>query len=99
MKEGRYRESRLCRVLGNPIAYEVIVKLLETGPRTPSELADSLGRSVSALSHTLGKLRLAELVRFDRSGRAALYSVKYARETRALLKALEDFVGVSQKRE
>ncbi len=68
MKEARYRESRICRVLGNPVAYSVIVKLLESGPQTPSELAGHIGRSVPAVSHTLAKLRLADLVRFDRSG-------------------------------
>ena len=97
MNEGRYRESRMCRVLGNPLAYGVVAKLLETGPQTPSELARSVGRSITTVSHTLGKLRLAELVRFDRTGRVALYRVKYPREIRALVKALDRFVTATRR--
>ncbi len=45
-----------------------------------------------ALSRTLGKLRLVELVvRFDRSGRVACYRIKYTEETKDLLKALGNF--------
>jgi hypothetical protein len=44
MEEKRYRESRLCRVLANPIVYQ-IVRLLEAGgPLTPSKLAKLIGR-------------------------------------------------------
>ncbi len=98
MEEGRYRESRLCRVLGNPVAYSVIVKLLESGPASPSDLASFIGRSVPAVSHTLGKLRLADVVRFDRSGREAIYHIKYPEETRALVKALGNFDGATRRR-
>jgi len=99
MKEIRYRESRLCRVLGNPVAYNLILHLVELGPKTPSELASFLQRSVYTISHTLGKLRLADLVRFDRSGRNARYHIKYPRETMALLKALGNFEMAKQEGE
>ena len=91
MEENRYRESRLCRVLGNPLAYSLVCSLIENGPKGPSEIAAALGRSTATVSHALGKLRLAELVRFDRSGRTARYRVKYPKETAGLIRALEIF--------
>lgn len=90
MDEFRYRESRLCRILGNP-AYNLVLLLLRSGPPSPSELAVRLGRTIYAVSHTLGKLRMAELVRFDRPGRGARYRIKYLRQTAALVKALGSF--------
>jgi hypothetical protein len=57
MEEGRYRESRLCRVLGNPLAYSLVLRLIENGSETPTDLANGLRRSVHTVSHTLGKLR------------------------------------------
>jgi predicted transcriptional regulator len=88
MDETRYRESRLCRILGNPVAYSLVVQLSESGPQSPSELAAGLGRTVYAISHILAKLRMAELVRFDRAGRGAQYRIKYPRQTSDLMRAL-----------
>jgi hypothetical protein len=43
MEEKRYRESRLCRLLGNPIIYQLILLLDAGGPQTPSKLAKMAG--------------------------------------------------------
>ena len=59
-------------------------------------VAITVGRSVPAVSHALAKLRLAEVVRFDRSGRSARYRIKYSPETKALLAALGDFEKASR---
>jgi hypothetical protein len=32
MEEKRYRESRLCRLLGNPIVYQIVLLLEAGGP-------------------------------------------------------------------
>ena len=40
------------------------------------------------MSHVLGSLRLAEVVRYDTEGRQARYRLKHPRETQELLKAL-----------
>jgi hypothetical protein len=37
MEEKRYRESRLCRLLGNPIVYQLVLVLDQEGPLTPSK--------------------------------------------------------------
>lgn len=91
MQEGRYRECRLCRVLGNPLAYSLVWRLVQNGTQTPSDLAGALRRSIHTISHTLGKLRLAEVVRFERSGRQAKYRLKYPEEIKFVLKALGRF--------
>ena len=57
MEEKRYRESRLCRLLGNPIVYQLVLLLDTGGPLTPSKLAKLMGRQVSTVSIHLGKLR------------------------------------------
>ena len=65
MEEKIYRQSRLCRLLGNPIAFAVVNILGETKELSPSEIARAVGRSVSRVSHVLAALRLAEVVRYE----------------------------------
>jgi len=57
MEEKRYRESRLSRLLGNPIVYQLVLLLDTGGPLTPSKLAKLIGRQVSTVSIHLRKLR------------------------------------------
>ncbi len=88
MDEKIYRQSRLCRLMGNPIAFAVVDALSQSKELTPSEIAHAVGRSVSRVSHVLASLRLAEVVRYDTDGRQARYRLKHPRESRELLKAL-----------
>jgi DNA-binding transcriptional ArsR family regulator len=69
MKEKRYRESRLCRLLGNPVVYQIVVLLEAGGPLTPSKLAQLIGRQVSTVSIHLGKLRATDVVLLIRLAR------------------------------
>ena len=52
MEEKDYRQSRLCRLMGNPIACAV-VNALSQNKESPSEIARAVGRSVSRVSHVL----------------------------------------------
>ncbi len=97
MEEGRYRQCRLCRVLGNPLAYSLVLRLIENGSETPTDLANALRRSVHTVSHTLGKLRLADVVRFDRYGRQVQYRLKYPEEIHRLLGALGSLEEATHK--
>jgi len=63
MDEKRYRESRPCRLLGNPIVYQLVLLLDAGGPLTPSKLAKLIGRQISTISIHLAKLRNADVVR------------------------------------
>jgi hypothetical protein len=68
MKESRYRESRLCRVLGNPVVYAMVAVLDEHGPLSPSAVATRAGRRLQTVSGHLATLRAVDLVRYDRQG-------------------------------
>ncbi|NIM05456.1 MAG: helix-turn-helix domain-containing protein, partial [Armatimonadetes bacterium] len=66
-----YRQSRLCRVLGNPLAFTVVKILEENEELSPSQIAAAVGRSVARVSNVLAALRLAEVVRYETDGRKA----------------------------
>src|SRR5687767_12705463 len=97
MKENHYRESQICRLLGNPIVYQLIVLLDGGGSLTPSRLAALTGRKISTVSIHLGKLRSADLVRYDTVGKETRYWLKHKADTKRLLRSLEKLVGASAK--
>ena len=92
VEEVSYRQSRLCRLLGNPVASTVVSLLAESREMTTSEIAGAIGRSVPRTSNILGALRLAELVRYETEGRHARYRLKHPREVKRILDALSGFV-------
>jgi DNA-binding transcriptional ArsR family regulator len=95
MKETAYRQSRLCRLLGNPVAYSVVQALAENKELSSGEIAEAVGRSVSRVSHVLGALRLADVVRYETDGRRARYRLKHPREVRQILRALSNFIDAA----
>ena len=97
MEEKRYRESRLCRLLGNPIVYQLVLLLDEAGPLTPSKLAQVVGRQISTISIHLAKLRSADIVRYDTAGKETRYWLKHKSEMKGLLKMLGRVVDASAK--
>jgi len=77
-----------------------LVILLEAGgPLTPSKLAKLIGRQVSTISIHLGKLRAADVVRYDTSGKETRYWLKHKSEMKGLLRMLEKVVDASAKLE
>ena len=92
VEEVSYRQSRLCRLLGNPIAFTVVILLAENKEISTGEIAKAIGRSVPRTSNILGALRLAEVVRYETEGRHARYRLKHPREVRRVLDALAGFV-------
>jgi hypothetical protein len=50
LKESRYRESRLCRVLGNPVVYPMVQLLDERGPLSPLAVATRVSRRLQTVS-------------------------------------------------
>jgi DNA-binding transcriptional ArsR family regulator len=97
MDEVRYRESRLCRLLGNPVVYQLVVLLNEGGALTPSKLANLAGRSVQTVSGHLAKLRAADIVRYDSAGKEVRYWLKHKGEIRTVLAALQKAVQIVSK--
>jgi len=95
MEEQSYRQSRLCRLLGNPLAFAVVQLLAANKELNPSEIARAVGRSVQRVSTVLSALRLAEVVRYDTDGKCSRYRLKHPREVRNVLGALSRFVKVA----
>lgn len=92
MEKWTYRQSRVCRVLGNPAAIAVVSLLAEHQEMNPSDIARAVGRSVSRTSNVLAALRLAEIVRYETDGKRARYRLKHPREVRRMLDGLAGFV-------
>jgi len=95
VKEDSYRQSRLCRLLGNPVAFAVVELLAENKELNPSEIARAVGRSVQRVSTVLGALRLADVVRYDTDGKRNRYRLKHSSEVRNVLASLSRFVTVA----
>ncbi|HEY2991133.1 MAG TPA: winged helix-turn-helix domain-containing protein [Candidatus Binatia bacterium] len=97
MEEAHYRESRLCRFLGNPVVYQLVILLDAKGPTTPGHLAKLTGRSVGTISNHLGKLRSIDVVRYDSRGKETRYWLKHGRDIKQLLKVLRKVVRASSE--
>jgi hypothetical protein len=54
VEEDRYRQSGLCRLLGNPVAFAVVELLADNKGLNPSEIARAVGRSAQRVSTVLG---------------------------------------------
>lgn len=88
--ELHYRSSRICRVLGNPTAYEVL-KILRRKKMHPGKLAEKLGLSRATISDVLRSLRQLDLVRYITEENGKQYFVKED-AIHGVLQALEHLV-------
>jgi DNA-binding transcriptional ArsR family regulator len=95
MEEKRYRESRLCRLLGNPVVYQIMLHLDGHGAMTPGKLAKLTRRKTSTISIHLAKLRIADLVRYETAGKETRYWLKNKADIRGLTRMLEKVVDSS----
>lgn len=95
VEEVDYRQSRLCRVLGNPVAFTVVSALADCKVMSTGEIVKVIGRSVPRTSDILGALRFADVVRYETEGRHARYRLKHPREIRRILDTLSGFVKIT----
>ena len=95
MEERAYRQSRLCRLLGNPLAFSIVHLLAENKDMSTSQVARGVGRSVSRVSHVLAALRMTEVVRYETDGKQARSRLKHPRQIRQILSALEKFIDTA----
>ena len=72
MPETHYRASRVCRIMGNPTAYEMI-RILYRKEMTPSQIASEMGISLTLASATLRILRNIDLIRYEAKGKGKIY--------------------------
>jgi DNA-binding transcriptional ArsR family regulator len=73
--ELHYRSSRICRVLGNPTAYELLKVLAENEMR-PTRIASEFGLSVQTICDALRSLRQLDLVRYETRRDGKYYFIK-----------------------
>jgi DNA-binding transcriptional ArsR family regulator len=90
--EKRFRGSVICRVLGYPISYAIVKMLSESGEMGFKDLLKNVKRSKSTVCFHMTKLRMANIVRYEKKGTETMYWIKYPRETKALLDACESMV-------
>ncbi len=96
--EKRFRGSQICRVLSYPISYAITKLLLDKGSMSFNEIVNEVGRTKSTVCTHLSKLRLANIVRFEKNGRLTAYWIKYPEEVRQFMTGCENLVvRVSQK--
>jgi len=95
VEEVTYRQSRLCRLLGNRSPLPWLACWPKGKDLSTGEIAKAIGRSVPRTSNILGALRLAEVVRYETDGRYARYRLKHPREIRRILEALSGFVNTT----
>jgi DNA-binding transcriptional regulator GbsR (MarR family) len=71
--ERKFRGSQLCRVLSYPIAYAIARLLLERGSMTLDEIVKEVRRSKPTVCNHLAKLKLANIVRYEKKWRETKY--------------------------
>lgn len=80
--ERRFRGSMICRVLGYPISYGIVKLLLEKGKLDLDRISVCVRRSRQATCAQLTRLRLANIVRYEKKGVHTLYWIKYEAEVK-----------------
>ena len=97
MLEVLYRESRIAKALGEPAKLAIINLLLNKGPLTLSEIANSIHRSKTTTCYHLSKLKSLEIVRYETKDDGVVYWIKYEKEIKDIMKSLTKFVNRSLK--
>ncbi len=96
--EKKYRGSMVCRVMGYPITYAIVRLLSENGPMPLEEIVKKVNRTKGTVCNHLVKLKLSNLVRYDKEGHKTIYWLKYPAETKEFIKACEKFVARTTQR-
>ncbi len=96
--EKKFRGSVICRVLGYPISYGIVKLLLNRGRMSLDEIAQEVKRSKAAVCFQLTKLRLANIIRYERIGKKTLYWVKYPEEVKRIFQSCDSLVARISRR-
>jgi len=92
IQEKRFRGAQICRVLSYPIAYAIAKLLLDKGPMELDDLVKAVGRTKPTVCNHLSKLRLANIVRYDKEWRKTVYWIKYPAAVKLFFKGCEKLV-------
>lgn len=96
--EKKYRGSLLCRILGYPITYAIVKMLLEGGPMALDEIAERTKITKAGVSIHLRKLKIANIIRYEKRWPKTYYWIKYPGELKGVLKAIDVLVTRTTKR-
>jgi len=90
--EKKFRGSMLCRAISYPISYGIVKMLLEKGRLSFKEIASNVKRTKSVVCFHLTKLRMANIIRYEKKGKETTYWIKYPKEVAAIMTAIESMV-------
>ncbi|KPJ74154.1 hypothetical protein AMJ52_01740 [candidate division TA06 bacterium DG_78] len=96
--EKRFRGSLICRVLGYPISYAIVKMMLEHGQLCLNDIVKEVKRSKSTVCFHLTKLRMNNVVRYEKKGNVTIYWIKYPKEVNAIMDACESMVKRTTQR-
>ena len=88
----------MCRILGYPITYAIVKMLLEKGPMDLTQIAASVRISKPGVLAHLRKLKLANIIRYEKRWPKTYYWIKYPNEVRAMLEKVEILITRTTKR-
>ena len=80
--------AEMFRLMGDPNRLRILLLVLD-GPNAVGNIADAAGLSPSLVSHNLGRLRAARLVRAERRGKQVFYEAADAHVSSVLRDMLE----------
>jgi len=98
IQEKKFRGSQICRVLSYPISYAIAKMLLESGPLGLDDLVKEVKRTKSTVCNHMAKMRLANIVRYEKENRQTKYWIKYPYEMTEFMKACESLVERTTQR-
>ncbi len=95
--EKKYRGSIMCRILGYPITYAIVKMLLEHGPLELDDIVKEVKRAKNTVCEHLSKLKLANIVRYEKEHGRTVYFIKYPEELRVFFDSCEKLVKRTTK--
>jgi predicted transcriptional regulator len=95
--ERKFRGSVICRIFGYPITYAIVKLLLEKGPKDLDEIVNEVKRAKNTVCEHLSKLRLVNIVRYEKKQGKTVYFIKYPNELEAFFDTCERLVRRTAK--
>jgi DNA-binding transcriptional ArsR family regulator len=96
--EKRYRGSAICRALAYPISYAIVKMLLENGKMALTNIVKRVKRTKPTVCFHLAKLRMINIVRYEKEGKETFYWIKYPTYVNTIMDACEALVKRTTKR-
>jgi DNA-binding transcriptional ArsR family regulator len=96
--EKGFRGSVVCRALAYPISYGIVRMLFKNGRMGLTDIVKRVKRSKPAVCYHLTKLRMVNIVRYDKEGKETFYWIKYPKYVRTIMDACEALVERATKR-